>query len=205
MIAIVDYGVGNPGSIHNMLLRLGMPSIITSDPSEIDGAGRLILPGVGSFDTAMRNLNANGLASVISEAALTARKPVLGICLGMQIMTCGSEEGSLPGLGWIDAETVRFQFDASDRNLRIPHMGWNTAVAVRESALLQGVPRPSRFYFVHSYYVRCACDHDVLAKTTYGTEFASAIGRDNIFGVQFHPEKSHRYGMEVLRAFAHIT
>ena len=205
MIAIVDYGVGNAGSIRNMLSRLSIPCIITSDVEAICSADRIILPGVGSFDNAMRHLASFELTEPLSRAALIHRKPVLGICLGMQIMTRCSEEGTLPGLGWVLGETRRFRFDGSHQSLRVPHMGWNVAVASKSTPLWNGVPNLARFYFVHSYYVCCDSADDVAATTDYGGAFTSAFACRNLYGVQFHPEKSHRFGMALLKSFSEIS
>jgi glutamine amidotransferase len=198
-IAVVDYGMGNLGAIPNMLRRIGATAVITNDPIVISEAKKLILPGVGSFDTAIRNLQASAAWEPLHRRVIDDRVPVLGLCLGMQILADRSEEGSLPGLGWIPGEIVRFQF-AADGQLRIPHMGWNTVRSVRPTALLESGATP-RFYFAHSYHYRCADERDMVGATTYGYEFASVIARDNVLGVQFHPEKSHRFGLALLRRF----
>ncbi|MGE5361135.1 MAG: imidazole glycerol phosphate synthase subunit HisH [Bacteroidales bacterium] len=205
MIVIVDYGMGNLGSIKNMLGRLGVQSTVTSDPAAVVSAAKLILPGVGAFDNAMTRLANLGLVEALNEAVLRRRVPVLGICLGMQLMSSRSEEGQLPGLGWIDAETVRFRFDGERTSIRVPHMGWNTLQIREPRSVLRGLPEDSRFYFVHSYHVCCRNEADVLAATDYGVPFHSVIGRGHIVGTQFHPEKSHRFGMHVLRNFAEPT
>lgn len=202
MITIIDYGMGNLGSIANMLKKVGAQAVVTNDVEAIRRADKLILPGVGAFDNGIRNLDRLGLLPVLNEKVLRDKTPVLGICLGMQLLTMGSEEGNLPGLGWINAETVRFRFESDDHDLKVPHMGWNTVASMRMSPLFAGMPDDSRFYFVHSYYIRCRSKEDVLLRTTYGYEFDSAVGRDNIMGTQFHPEKSHKFGMNVMRNFA---
>lgn len=201
MIAIIDYRMGNPGSIQNMLTKIGVESSITSDVTEIKRAEKLILPGVGAFDTAMSNLDRLGLIPILCEKALVSRTPILGICLGMQLFTRCSEEGQRSGLGWIDAETVRFRFDESAMSLRLPHMGWNHVDVVRPGSLFNDMVEDARFYFVHTYHVRCRNEKNVLATATYGNEFHCAIAQDNIMGTQFHPEKSHRYGLKLLRNF----
>ena len=201
MIAIVDYGMCNVGSIRNMLLRIGAPSVITSDAQEIREADKLILPGVGAFDNAMSSLQRLDLVSVLQERVIEAETPILGICLGMQLMTNRSEEGEMEGLGWIDAETVRFRFPSEHAGLRLPHMGWNTISVRTSSPLLDDLHDESRFYFVHTYHVRSRRDSSVLAATTYGIEFHSAVIRNNIVGTQFHPEKSHKFGLRVLSNF----
>ena len=202
MIVIVDYGVGNLGSLRNMLKKVGQEALISQDPQAVGMADKIILPGVGSFDHAINNLRSTGLIPVLSECVLNRKIPILGVCLGMQLMTGGSEEGELPGLGWVDAETVRFRFDESLRHLKVPHMGWNTVRVRGASPLFEEMAEGSRFYFVHSYHVRCRAESDVLATTDYGGDFVSAFAQENIAGVQFHPEKSHRFGMRLLRNFA---
>lgn len=197
MIVIVDIG-GNVGSISNMLKRVGVNSKISSDVSDVETADKLILPGVGAFDSGMKEVHSKELSEILSKKALAEKTPILGICLGMQLFTKRSEEGVLPGLGWIDAETVRFK-----TNLRIPHMGWNT-LNHKDAPIFRNMPQGERFYFVHSYYVSCNDKSNVIATTNYGYDFASVIQKDNIIGVQFHPEKSHRFGMTLLRNFSEI-
>jgi imidazole glycerol-phosphate synthase subunit HisH len=201
MIAIVDYGMGNLGSILNMLKRIGAPATITSDPDTIASAEKLILPGVGAFDRAMERLNALELVPVLNRMVVERRTPILGICLGMQLLTKGSEEGDLPGLGWIDAQTLRFEF-APEAALRVPHMGWNGIAMRQPTAILEDMYADPRFYFVHSFYVRCRNETDVIATARYGSDFDAVIGRDNIVGTQFHPEKSHKFGLKLLGNFA---
>lgn len=203
MIAIVDYDMGNVASVANMLKRIGARDpVLTRDPDVLRRAEKVILPGVGAFDKGMRNLAEFGLLDVLNDAAMARRIPVLGICLGMQLLTHSSEEGDLPGLGLIDGRTVRFRFEAGSQ-LKVPHMGWNYVSPRRENALIVAEPR-SRFYFVHAYYVTCAEERDIIGTTQYGLEFACAVNRDNVFGVQFHPEKSHRYGMTLLERFVAV-
>jgi glutamine amidotransferase len=202
MIAIVDYGMGNIGSILNMLKRVGAQAKISSAVEDIAAADKLILPGVGAFDTGMQNLCASGLIDVLNHKVLVQQTPTLGICLGMQLLTRRSEEGKLPGLGWVDGETVRFRFDEMQQHLKIPHMGWNTVAVRREDALFRGLDDHPRFYFVHSYHVVCAHKDDVIGITHSGYDFVSAVRRGNVMGTQFHPEKSHRFGMKLLQNFA---
>ena len=203
MITIVDYGMGNLGSIANMLRKIGVPANVSSSPESIVQAEKIILPGVGAFDNGMKNLEEMGLVDALSEVVLKQKKPILGICLGMQLFTKSSEEGIREGLGWVDAETVRFSFKDAGPNLKIPHMGWNTVQTRKEHPIFTNPDdRESRFYFLHSYHVVADIESDVLAETNYGYTFVSAIQNNNIIGVQFHPEKSHRYGINLLRSFA---
>ena len=200
MITIVDYAMGNLGSISNMLKKVGAVSEITCDPARIAGAEKLILPGVGAFDAGMRNLRDSGFVPALSRRVLEDRVPVLGICLGMQLMTDGSEEGTEPGLSWVPAHALRFK--PSDPALKVPHMGWNRVQPNRPDPLLHELADDVRFYFVHSYYVSCADPSHVLLNANYGERFDAAFRCGNIWGVQFHPEKSHRFGMQLLRNFA---
>lgn len=202
MIVIVDYGVGNLGSIKNMFKKVGFKAEPSSDPAVLRNAEKLILPGVGAFDAGMSKLRERGLIDLLNELVLEKNVPVLGHCLGLQLMTKGSEEGHEPGLGWIDAQSVRFKFEAENANLKIPHMGWNVLDIRRPHTLVEDLGQDARFYFVHSYHIVCANDTDVVAYTDYGYNFASVIARDNIVGAQFHPEKSHKFGMRLLKNFA---
>ncbi|MDP1822377.1 MAG: imidazole glycerol phosphate synthase subunit HisH [Archangium sp.] len=197
-IAIVDYGLGNLGSVKNMLRKLGASSVITAQPEELVQATALILPGVGHFDTGMKNLRSRGLEAVLSTQVLEKKVPILGICLGVQLFARRSEEGAEPGLGWIAADVKRFTFPGGPQ-LPVPHMGWNE-VEWTDSKLLEGATRgETRFYFVHSYHVVPDDPEDVAATATYGRRFVAAVTRGNIMGAQFHPEKSHRFGMALLR------
>ena len=199
MIAIVDYGMGNLGSIRNMLRRIGVASTVTGDADEIASAPKILLPGVGRFDAAMREIEARGLRDVLDRKALVDRVPTLGICLGMQLITRGSEEGDVAGLGWIDGSAHRFPPDGS---LKVPHMGWNEVTMGRSSALTARLPRDARFYFVHSYYVTTDRPYETVLTSEYGVTFTAALEAENIYGAQFHPEKSHRFGMQLLANFA---
>ena len=203
MITIVDYGMGNLGSIFNMFKKIGVQSKITSDKIEIEKASKILLPGVGSFDAAMSKIKELDFQSLLNFKALEEKIPVLGICLGMQLLTDSSEEGNLPGLGWIPAETLKFKFDAN-QNLKIPHMGWNMVQKNRSSKLIDDFEEEARFYFVHSYYVKCKNDANSILKTNYGFTFDSVIQKDNIYGAQFHPEKSHKFGMKLFKNFSEI-
>ncbi|NIJ19298.1 glutamine amidotransferase [Sphingomonas naasensis] len=200
MITIVDYGIGNLGSIRNMFRRIGASAQVTSDLEEIGSATKLLLPGVGAFDNAMARINEGGLREVLDRKAGEG-VPILGICLGMQLLTSGSEEGQLPGLGWIPGRAHRLP--ASPR-LKVPHMGWNLVRTARRSPLTADLPPDARFYFVHSFAVQVHDRGDSLLRATHGVEFDAAIQRGNIYGAQFHPEKSHRFGMQLLSNFAQI-
>ncbi len=201
-ILIIDYGMGNLGSIANMLKRIGADAIISGNPDEIEKADKLILPGVGAFDNGMKNLKERGLLDLLNKKVLSEKIPILGICLGIQLFTKKSEEGNLNGLAWLDAETVKFKFDESDIGLKIPHMGWNNVETMKDSSLFRGLENENKFYFVHSYHVACADRTDILSSTEYGVKFTSSILKENIAGVQFHPEKSHKFGMRLLENFA---
>lgn len=201
MIAIVDYGMGNLGSIQNMFKRIGAAARVTGDPAVLADARKILLPGVGAFDSAMQRIADAGLREVLDRKALQERVPTLGICLGMQLLTRGSEEGQLPGLGWIAASTKRFPAIAG---LKVPHMGWNLVTPTQPSPLTDGLPAESRFYFVHSYYVQVDDPADSLLRTHYGIEFDAAVAHGNIYGAQFHPEKSHKFGMKLLANFASL-
>ncbi|MEN8880403.1 MAG: imidazole glycerol phosphate synthase subunit HisH [Polaribacter sp.] len=198
MIAIIDYKVGNLGSIENMLKKLGVEAIITNNIQEIEAAHKLILPGVGAFDEGMKKLKESGLIPTLDKMVKEDKKPILGICLGMQLMTKKSEEGSLSGLGWIDAEVIKFNLN--DTSFKVPHMGWNYVNPVKENNLIQ-TEEHARFYFVHSYYVKCNKSEHILAKSHHGIEFVSVFQSDNIIGIQSHPEKSHKYGLSFLKKF----
>lgn len=204
MVVVVDYNVGNPGSIINMLKKIGVPACITGDAREIAKAERIILPGVGAFDHGMQELRRRGLEGVLQDQVLGEQKLLLGICLGMQMLGNSSEEGQEPGLGWIDAETRRFDQASMSSDLRIPHMGWNWVSVKRKNRLFAQYPSPPRFYFVHSYHVVCNDEADVLASCHYGINFTCAVGKNNVFGTQFHPEKSHRFGLQLLRNFTEM-
>jgi glutamine amidotransferase len=202
MITIVNYGLGNLASIQNMCRKLGIESVITDQAELIEQADRLILPGVGHFRAGMDNLHASGLKPLLDRLVIDEKKPVLGICLGAQLMTRHSEEGDVDGLGWVDADTIAFD-PLKLGGLKIPHMGW-TDILIRASAdpIWEGIPDDPRFYFVHSYHFNFRNEAEVAATAQYGYEFACAFRKDNIYGMQFHPEKSHKYGMRILENFA---
>ena len=201
MVIIVDYGVGNLASIANMARKAGTDCIISSDPAMVARADKLILPGVGAFDRGVSNLEQRGLIAALNERAVERRVPTLGLCLGMQLMGRGSEEGGRAGLGWLAADSVRFKFGGGAPALKVPHMGWNYIEPAAPAALTSGLPPEPRFYFVHSYYLACDDPSDVMCWTTYGSRFASGIHRGNLWGTQFHPEKSHSFGLALLRNF----
>lgn len=203
MITIVNYGLGNLGSIFSMLKKIGVESSITSDPEEIAKAHKIILPGVGHFDRAMERIDRSGIREILDRKALIEKVPILGICLGMQLLTKSSEEGQIPGLGWVPAKTVRFRFP-KESSLKIPHMGWNLVQRATASSLTENFVPEHRFYFVHSYHAQVEDEKYSILKTEHGYPFDSAIQNGNIFGVQFHPEKSHRFGMRLLENFAKI-
>lgn len=203
MITIIDYGCGNLGSIRNMIRKIGGEAVITSDIEQIRQAKKIILPGVGSFDTGMNNLKQSGFIDILNEKAFTEKIPVLGICLGMQLMTKGSEEGNENGLGWFDAQTLKFRFPKGSAN-KIPNMGWKHVIQKKESKLFKEMYAEPRFYFVHSYYIESNQAEDVLATSVYGQEYVSAFEKENLCGVQFHPEKSHKFGMKLFTNFLAI-
>lgn len=202
MINIINYNLGNPKSIKNLLSYLGIDSVITDDLNVLKRADHFILPGVGHFTHGMKQLDTLGISDIIKEHALTAQKPILGICLGMQLMTNFSEEGDVDGLSLIDARTNKFLLQ--DQSVKIPHMGWNEVTWQKESPVLIGISEKPRYYFVHSYFVECIDQRDVLGITNYGQDFVSAFQHDNIIGMQFHPEKSHQFGMEIFKNFAKL-
>ena len=200
MLTIVDYKMINLGSIINMLKKVGAKDVVVARTSEeIARASKIIMPGVGAFDQAMKRLKDQNLVDILRIKAMDEKVPFLGICLGMQLMAKSSEEGILPGLGFIDAEVKKFKFQSSE-DLRIPHMGWNKAYITKPTKIFDNL-ETKRFYFVHSYYVACNDQLDALISTDYGIKFTSGVERQNLIGMQFHPEKSHRYGMEVFKNF----
>jgi glutamine amidotransferase len=201
VITIVDYGTSNLGSMQNMLKKIGALSKIAASAHDLEDATKIIVPGVGSFDAGMKKLHESGMIPVLKQKALVERVPTLGVCLGMQLMTLNSEEGKLPGLGWVEAQTLRFD-QRSQPDLKVPHMGWNEVTPTKASALIANFPPEARFYFAHSFYVICRSADDVLLRVSHGAgTFAAAFERGNLMGAQFHPEKSHRFGMTFLRNF----
>ena len=200
---IVNYGAGNIGSVANMIKRVGGKAFIASSPQELEKAERIILPGVGSFDSGMGKLEASGMIEMLNKKVLVEKVPFLGICLGAQLCTKGSEEGTSKGLGWFDADTLKFKFN-KEQNLKLPHMGWNYVKACKEHPILNELPQNSRFYFVHKYYLQAQNKQDILFSSEYGSTFASGLQKDNIIALQFHPEKSHKYGMRVMENFINL-
>lgn len=200
IISVLDYGCGNIRSVIRMLEKAGASANRVSTPEEVRGAQALVLPGVGAFDHGMGALVERGLDHALDDAVNSHAVPVLGICLGMQLMCRGSEEGQLPGLGWFDAQATRFP-DPGLIRLPVPHMGWNTLRIVKDNPLLPADESDSRFYFVHSYRIRCRNPEDVVATCDYGGDFVAAFSKTNLFGAQFHPEKSHRFGLAMMRRF----
>ena len=203
MIVIVDYGMGNPGSIRNTFQRLNIDALISSQPEDLLHAEKIILPGVGSFDRGMHNLKDLGLISALRACVLDNRIPFLGICLGMQLLSQRSDEGEKNGLQWIDAETVRFRFNDNNR-IKIPHMGWNAINPVNADPVTSRLTHDDRFYFVHSYHISNIDDDLIRGITDYGYSFPSLIRQDNIVGIQCHPERSHGSGMKILKNFLEV-
>jgi glutamine amidotransferase len=204
VIVIVDYGLGNVQAFTNIYKRLNIPATLGSTAESIAQANRIILPGVGSFDWAMQCLERAGLRQALDQQVLDRKVPVLGVCVGMQMMARTSEEGSEAGLGWIDAEVSRFAFAPDNHRLVLPHMGWNDVEPVRPSALLNKLETESRFYFLHSYYFAPDKEADVIATADYGGIFVCGVQAGNCYGVQFHPEKSHGWGIQLLKNFAEV-
>jgi glutamine amidotransferase len=204
MIAIVDYGLGNVMAFANVYKTLNVPATVAREPEHLRGATKVILPGVGAFDYAMELLDKSGMRPALETLVLDQQVPVLGVCVGMQMVAGGSEEGRLPGLGWIEGRVIHLDSTHLLHATHLPHMGWNDVRPVRSSALFNGLESDARFYFLHSYYFHCAKPADLLAVAHYGNEFCCAVSSRNIYGVQFHPEKSHRFGTRLLKNFAEL-
>lgn len=204
MITIIDYGVGNIRAFVNVYERLNIKTIVARNAADIKEATKIILPGVGAFDYAMTKLNESGMREEIERQVLGNKIPLVGICVGMQMLAKRSDEGKLPGLGWIDAEVKLFDESLISYKTHLPHMGWNNILPIGANRLLDGFSEDSRFYFLHSYYFVCNNKTNVIADTEYGITFTSAVNNDNIYGIQFHPEKSHTNGIQLLNNFAII-
>lgn len=204
MIAITDYGLGNIKALANVFYKLNISVIIANKSEDFQNATKIILPGVGSFDYAMQRLNNSGMRETIEKKVLYEKLPILGICVGMQMLAKKSEEGVLPGLGWIDGEVKKFVLPSVSSTMRIPHMGWNNIKPLHTCGLLKGMDEASRFYFLHSYYFKCANTSDIIATSNYDIVFDSAVNNKNVYGVQFHPEKSHERGVQLLENFAKL-
>ena len=201
-VSIVDYGCGNLASVVNMIHHVGGEAEIISSPDQLGAVKKLILPGVGAFAHGMSSLRAGGWIEALDQVVLERKIPTMGICLGMQLMTRGSEEGQEPGLGWIDAQARKFR--PADTRLKVPHMGWSEVSQRKVDRLLPLSDGARRFYFVHSYWVDCVNEDDILLQCEYGENFVAGFSRDNLWGFQFHPEKSHKFGMEVFRNFLEV-
>lgn len=204
MITIIDFGLGNIQAFFTIYKELSVAVRIAQELNDLKGATKLILPGVGAFDHAMEQLNESGMRKILDELVLLKKIPVLGICVGMQILAHSSEEGILPGLGWINAKVIKFDTSNLKQSTRLPHMGWNDIESVKDNNLLKGLEQKSRFYFLHSYIMKCANDSDIIAVADYGEKFCCAVNTNNIYGVQFHPEKSHHSGIQLLKNFAEL-
>ena len=201
MFVIVDYGVGNLNSIRNMLKKAGTTAVISGNAADIENASKLVLPGMGHFDNCMQRFNQSGLRPIIENKVFVRKTPLLGICVGLQMFMESSEEGSEPGLGWLAGKTVRFKPGQMDSDLKIPHMGWQDVHCNRDTPLWNGLA-DARFYFAHSFYVAPEQQEQVLLTASYGYQICVGVQKENILGVQFHPEKSHRFGMQLLKNFS---
>lgn len=207
MIGILDCGIGNLGSVLNMLKFLGVPSRIVNTPEEVMLVSKFIFPGVGSWDNGLQQLHKTGILAALRHQVLIQKKPFLGICLGMQLLFETSEEGDLPGLSWLSGHLRRFNFSDINngvKKIKVPHMGWNQVKVVKDSMLTCGLEEDARFYFVHSYFLECDENTNILMSCNYGIQFTCAVNKENIYGVQFHPEKSHRFGMFLMKNFSDL-
>ena len=205
MITIIDYGLGNIRAFVNVYERLNIKTKVAHSAEDIKDASKIILPGVGAFDYAMSQLNASGMRDELEKQVLENNIPIVGICVGMQMLAKSSEEGILPGLGWIDGKVKIFDTSLIPYKTRLPHMGWNSINPDNLNPLMVGLTPESRFYFLHSYYFVCENDENIISTTEYGITYSCAVNRDNIYGIQFHPEKSHSNGVQLLKNFASLT
>jgi glutamine amidotransferase len=206
-ISVVDYGAGNIGSVLNMLQHIGVAAEVITGPDQVKKSEKIILPGVGNWDAGVQRLEDSGLIDALKNRVLSDKVPILGVCLGMQLFLNSSEEGMLPGLGWIDGTVKTFNFSRINviaKRLPLPHMGWNSVTVMHNSILTESLDENSKFYFVHSFHVDVKYSENVMLQTDYGYPFTSGIRKENIYGVQFHPEKSHRHGMNLMKSFASI-
>ncbi|PZW86958.1 glutamine amidotransferase [Pseudomonas sp. 2848] len=204
MITIIDYGLGNIQAFVNVYKRLHIPVQVARCAEELAGAQKLILPGVGAFDHAMERLEASGMRATLDRLVRQDKVPVLGICVGMQMLADSSDEGRLPGLGWVPGRVVSFRSNPGLEAIALPHMGWNDVQAVNGNPLLKGFEDEARFYFLHSFYFECTHAEHASARSSYGLNFSCAVASDNVYGVQFHPEKSHHFGVGLLKNFAEL-
>ena len=205
MIAIVNYGLGNVQAIANIYHKLGVPAVLATSAEQIESAERIVLPGVGAFDRAMGQLDESGMREALQAAVIGNRKPVLGICVGMQMLAERSDEGDAAGLGWVKGEVRKFDVSRFQQQTHLPHMGWNDVAPVGGDPLFTELDNGARFYFLHSFYFSPANAGDVIARADYNGPFACAVRSGNVFGVQFHPEKSHQWGIQLLRNFAGLS
>lgn len=204
MITIIDYGLGNVLAFVNTFKRLNIAVSVAKTASDLHGSAKLILPGVGAFDHAMTLLQQSGMRESLDDMVLSNNVPLLGICVGMQMLASSSEEGSLPGLGWVEGKVKKFDTALLPHSTHLPHMGWNDVEPVRNIPLFRELDKDARFYFLHSFYFECTRSQDILATAQYGASFTCAVNRENIYGVQFHPEKSHYFGAQLLKNFAEL-
>jgi glutamine amidotransferase len=204
MIAIIDYGLGNINAFANVYKKLDIPAFVAKNPEDLKKASKIILPGVGAFDYAMTKFNSSGMLQIVNELVIEKKMPILGICVGMQIMADSSEEGVLPGLGYIKGTVRKFAPEIISKFTPLPHMGWNEVIPEIKSPLFKNIETNPEFYFLHSYYFSCEKNEDIIATTDYAGKFACVVNYNNIYGVQFHPEKSHNYGMQLLENFSTI-
>lgn len=202
MIKIVDYGLGNISAFVNLYKRMNIPAVAAKSATELEDASKIILPGVGAFDHAMALLQVSGMKPMLEELVLGRKVPVLGICVGMQMLAESSDEGQLPGLGWVRGRVKSFQSDPRSAALPLPHMGWNDVMPNANSSLFKGLEGEARFYFLHSFFFACESNDSIAATANYGFDFCCAVRSGNVYGVQFHPEKSHRFGATLLKNFA---